>query len=224
LFDTNNQSTVIHTNWPPASLNGVYTAVSGNYPLVVAGRNVVNRGTAREVNPRTVFGLSQDRHFLYLAGIDGRQPGYSEGANDYESAAWLLLLGAYDGINMDGGGSTILVIEDSTGVPIRLSRSSAVADSGRERTVGSHLGVFAKPLFGFINDVVALADDTTARITWTTLEPATGEVEYGLTTDFGNSTGVQSEPVTNHVVQLTGLTAATSYYFRVISATTQQYV
>ena len=225
LFDTNNQATFFPTNWPPASLDGIYTAVSGNYPLVVAGRNVVNRETAYEANPRTIFGLSQDRHFLYLVGIDGRQPGYSEGANDYESAAWLLLLGAYDGINMDGGGSTVLVIEDSTGVPIRLSQSSAVADSGRERTVGSHLGVFAKPLSGFINDVVALADDTTVRITWTTLEPASSEVEYGVTAEFGNRTDVQPAPVTNHLVQLTGLTPWTGYYFRVMSATAaQQYV
>jgi hypothetical protein len=222
LFDTNNQPTVIHTNWPPANVNGIYTAVSGNYPLVVAGRNV---GTAGEVNPRTVFGVSQDRRFLYLVGIDGRQGGYSDGANDHESAAWLLLLGAYDGINLDGGGSTLLVIEDSTGAPRRLSHSSAVADSGRERTVGSHLGVFAKPLAGFINDVAALADVTTIQITWTTLEPATSEVEYGATTEFGYRTGVQSEPDTNHRVQLTGLTPSTGYYYRVISATaSEQYV
>jgi hypothetical protein len=224
LFDINNQATVIPTNWPPASANGIYTAVSGNYPLVVAGQNVVNRSTARDAQPRTVFGLSQDRHFLYLLGIDGRQPGYSEGANDYESAAWLLLLGAYDGINVDGGGSTTLVIENSTGGATRLNRSSAVADSGKERTVGSHLGLFAKPLPGFINDVVALADDTTASITWTTLEPANSEVEYGVTTDFGNTTGVEPEPVTSHQVLLTGLTPSTGYYFRVISATTQQYL
>jgi len=225
LFDANNQATVIHTNWPPASVDGIYTAVSGNYPLIVAGRNAVNRGTAFEVDPRTVFGLSQDRHYLYLVGIDGRQPGYSEGANDYESAAWLLLLGAYDGINVDGGGSTLLVIENSTGVPIRLSRSSAVADSGRERTVGSHLGVFAKPLPGFINDVGAVADDTTVRITWTTLEPASSEVEYGLSTAFGNSSGVQPGPLTNHLVQLTGLAPGTGYYFHADSATeAQQYV
>src|SRR5207249_7679770 len=194
------------TNWPPASLDGIYTAVSGNYPLVVAGRNVVNRGTAREVNPRTVFGLSQDRHFLYLVGIDGRQPGYSVGANDYESAAWLLLLGAYDGINVDGGGSTLLVIENSTGAPVRLSRSSAVADSGRERTVGSHLGLFAKRLPGFINDVVASPDDTIANIAWTTIDPATTQVQYGLTTNLSNNSELKTVLVTNHLVQLTGLT------------------
>jgi hypothetical protein len=50
-------------------------------------------------------------------------------------------------------------------------------------------------------------------------------VEYGLTAEFGNSSGVQPGPVTNHLVQLTGLTPGTGYYFRAVSATeSQQYV
>ena len=224
LFDATNRPTVIYTNWPATSVTGVYTAVAGNYSLVVAGKNVIPR-TATEVDPRTLFGLSKDRRFLYLVTIDGRQPGYSNGANDYESAGWLLLLGAYDGVNMDGGGSTTLVIEDSTGVPVRLNQSSAVADSGRERTVGSHLGLFAKPLLGFINDVVAVPDDTTATISWTTVEPSTGEIQFGATLEFGSSSGLQSELVTNHVVHLSGLTPATGYYYRVISSVgSQQYI
>jgi len=224
LFDANNRPTVLHTNWPAASVADVFTAISGNYPLVVNGRNIVNRSAAREVEPRTAFGISQDRRYLYLVGIDGRQSGYSSGANDYETAGWLLLLGAHDGVNMDGGGSTTLVIEDSTGVPKRLNRSSAVADSGRERTVGSHFGIFAKPLPGFINDVAAVPDDTTARITWTTVEPATSEVQFGPTADFGGSSGILSDLVTQHVVELKGLKPNTGYYYRAVStARSQQY-
>jgi hypothetical protein len=225
LFDTNNVPTLIPTNWPAVSTNGIYTAISGNRPLVLAGTNIANQGNPNDLDPRTLFGISQDRRFLYLVGIDGRQPGYSDGSNDRESAEWLLLLGAYEGINVDGGGSTLLVIEDTTGVPIRLSQSSAVADSGLERTVGSHFGLYAKPLPGFINDVVAQPDDTTAEITWTTVEPSTTEVQYGLTTNFGSSSGLQSAPVTNHVVQLSGLTPETGYYFRALSSVgTQEYV
>lgn len=224
LFDASNRATVIHTNWPARSVAGIRTAVSGNYPLVVAGRNIINRSSARETNPRTAFGVSQDRRYLYLVGIDGRQSGYSVGANDYETAGWLLLLGASDGVNMDGGGSTTLVIEDSTGVPVRLNRSSAVADSGRERTVGSHLGVFAKPLPGFISDVVALPEDTTALITWKTREPATSEVQYGVTADFRDSSGVTADRVTEHAVQLSGLKPNTGYYYRAVAtAGSQQY-
>ena len=225
LFATNNQATVVHTNWPPVSLDGIVAAVSGNVPLLAAGSNLVNQPFSQDLDPRTIYGLSQDRRFLYLVGIDGRQDGYSDGANFDECARWLLLLGAYDGVNMDAGGSTLLVMEDSTGFPVRLSKSNAVADSGRERTVGGHLGIYAKPVPGFINDVVVLPGDTNASITWTTVQPSTTEVEYGLTTAFGNSTGVQTNRVTNHVVQLTGLTPWTGYYFRAVSSTAaQQYV
>lgn len=222
LFDADNVATVALENWPVASLDGVHTAVSGNRALLAGGQNLETDPGSRDLDPRTAFGLSEDGRFLYLMGIDGRQSGYSNGANYYETAAWLLLLGAYDGINLDGGGSTLLVMEDSTGVPVRLSKSNAVADSGRERTVGSHLGVYARPVPGFINDVEALPDDTTARVTWTTIEPATTEVEYGLTTDLGSTTGVQPDLVTSHQIQLAGLTPWTGYYFRAASATTTE--
>lgn len=222
MFTTNNQPTIVHTNWPPASTAGVYTAVSGVYSILYEGINTGYRfrGSSEfihELQPRTAIGISQDKRYLYLLVIDGRQPGYSDGAYDYETAAWLLLVGAYNGVNLDGGGSTVLAIQDSTGRPVALNHSSAVADSGRQRTVGSHFGLFAKPVPGFINDVVANPDDTAATITWTSLSPSTSQVEYGLTEDLGLSTAQQSQLVTNHAVLLTDLTPATTYYFKAIS-------
>ncbi|MCP5527073.1 MAG: phosphodiester glycosidase family protein [Verrucomicrobiales bacterium] len=219
LFDAANEATFIQRNWPVADLTGVQTAVSGNRALLAGGRNLETDVNSRDLDPRTAYGLSEDRRFLYLMGIDGRQPGYSDGANYYETAAWLLLLGAYEGANMDGGGSTLLVMEDSTGRPIRLSKSNAVADSGRERTLGAHFGVYAQPVPGFINEVAVVPDDTTARVTWTTVDPSTTEVEYGPTDSLGLTTGVQPDLATNHGIQLTGLTPWTDYYFRAASAT-----
>ncbi len=222
-FDAANHATFTPTNWPAIPSAGIQTAVPGSYPLVVHGVNVgklyINYpGVIHDPNPRTALGLSQDRRFLYLLTIDGRQPGYSEGADDSETGGWLLFLGSYDGINLDGGGSTTMSMEGSTGKPVRLNRSSAVADSGRERTVGSHFGVFAKPLVAFINDVRSQPDDTAASITWTTVSPATTQVEYGPTDAFGFSTPLQTTPSTNHAVLLTGLQAATDYYFRTVSS------
>lgn len=214
MFDSNNVPTIVHTNWPARSTAGVYTAVAGNTPLLVAGRNV---GRRTDVDPRTVFGVSQDRRYLYLVAIDGRQPGYSNGATDYESAHWLQLLGAYDGINVDGGGSTTLVFEDSTGAPLRINRSSAVADSGRERTVGSHFGIFAKPVPGFINDVVVTPQMNSASVSWTTIEPASSEVRYGPTEALGSSSGVNQTLSTTHSVALTGLTPDTDYFYRIVA-------
>jgi len=217
-FTEDNLGTVIHTNWPPVNTAGIYTAVSGDYPLLVDGVNIGYRylgqpGVVHEVHPRTAFGLSRDRRTLYLLAIDGRQPGYSTGALDWETGAWLLLLGAHDGINLDGGGSTTLVRADSTGNPLELNRPSAVADSGRERTVGSHFGLYAKPVPAFMNDVVASPDDTAAVITWTTVEAATSRVEYGLTPELGSSTALDERLSTDHAALLTGLTPNTAYYF-----------
>ena len=205
-----------------AVARGFYTAVAGEVVLVRDGTNVLPRSGRPDANPRTAFGLSKDRRFVYLITIDGRQPGTSNGAYDHETAGWLLLLGAYDGINMDGGGSTTLVIENPTGVPIRLNRSSAVADSGRERTVGSHLGLFAKPLRGFMNDVIVVPDGTNAVLTWTTMSASIGEVEYGTSSDLGSQAGMQTDLATQHRVVLDGLSRATRYYFRVLASTGDQ--
>ncbi len=150
-FDMNNRPT-ISTSWPAAPTNGVYTAIAGNYPLLRRGQNLAP-DFMTDVEPRTAFGLSEDQRYLFLVAIDGRQPGYSDGATLWETGEWLRFLGASDGINLDGGGSTTLVMADSNGAPLRLNHPSAVADSGRERTIASHFGIFAKPLVPITNDV-----------------------------------------------------------------------
>ncbi|MCL4179422.1 MAG: alkaline phosphatase [Verrucomicrobia bacterium] len=58
--------------------------------------------------------------------------------------------------------------------------------------------------------------DRSATIVWTTDEPADSRVDYGLTEDYGHSTGTATL-VTEHSVQLTGLAAATDYRYVVSS-------
>ena len=58
---------------------------------------------------------------------------------------------------------------------------------------------------------------TSASVTWTTNEPATSQVEYGLTTTYGSLTPLDSALVTSHTVALNGLTASTLYHYRVRS-------
>jgi len=59
--------------------------------------------------------------------------------------------------------------------------------------------------------------ETSAVISWTTDEPATSEVEYGLTTGYGSTTTLDEALVINHRVTLTGLTGDTTYHCRVKS-------
>ncbi len=222
MFTTNNQVTFFPTNWPANPTAGIYTAVTGPYAILVnrvnVGSNYIgNSSQIHGVNPRTAIGLSQDRQTMYVMVIDGRQSGYSDGALDWETAKWLLLLGATDGADMDGGGSSCMVRQSTTGRPIELNHDSASAGDGVERTVGSQLGIFAKPVSGFINNVTANPDDTAATITWTTAANATTQVQYGLSTNFNLSTSLLTTLTTNHAALLTGLTPSTGYYYAVYS-------
>lgn len=73
-------------------------------------------------NPRTLAGVTSDGDLL-LVTVEGRRPGYSVGASFAESAGILQALGADDGVNLDGGGSTgmtlggrlVTVPSDTTG-------------------------------------------------------------------------------------------------------------
>jgi exopolysaccharide biosynthesis protein len=63
-------------------------------------------------NPRTIAGVARDGRLLLVA-VDGRAPGYSAGLDFEEEAAVMRALGADDAVNLDGGGSTTMIIRGS---------------------------------------------------------------------------------------------------------------
>jgi len=63
--------------------------------------------------------------------------------------------------------------------------------------------------------------DTTATITWTTDQQADSTVNYGNSTALG-STVSNGNLTTSHVVDLTGLTPSTQYYYEVISTNSEE--
>ncbi len=54
-------------------------------------------------------------------------------------------------------------------------------------------------------------------ITWVTDEPATSQVEYGTTIDYGNSTPFGAKLETDHNVKVSSLDPSKTYYYRVMS-------
>jgi len=128
---------------PPFQLDGVFNAVAG-FGLVLKGGQVL--GHDKPFHPRTAVGVSKDGRYLYLLVIDGRQQGTSEGASTAEVGKWLKLLGAWDGLNLDGGGTTTMVVEGADGKPLILNRPIHLNIPGCERPAASHLGIKAKPL------------------------------------------------------------------------------
>ncbi len=88
--------------------------------------------------PRTVAAVNEDRSILWLIVADGRQPDYSAGINLPELADLLRGLGAHDALNLDGGGSAVMVGPEGR----VLSRPIHMGEPGRERVVANHIGIY----------------------------------------------------------------------------------
>lgn len=115
--------------------SNMLTVVTGGSPILVNGSTTGDTA----LHPRTGTGLSKDRHILFLVTIDGRQSGYSEGATTRELGEWLRYLGAWSGLNMDGGGSTTMVLRNPQSRSIQVLNSPS---DGSQRKNGSNLGIY----------------------------------------------------------------------------------
>jgi Phosphodiester glycosidase len=141
LLTANNQASMVAGG--TANLNGVQNAIAGFGYVVQGGANVASgaSGASTASDPRMIVGLSQNDQFLYLVAIDsGSSDG--NGLTGSEEANFMLDIGAYTAINMDGGGSTSMVVQGSNGKPSVLEAPF----TGAERYDGNNLGVFAQPL------------------------------------------------------------------------------
>lgn len=130
--------TVVATITP----GGTPHALVGGWPRIVrAGVSVAARADSAEGtsprfsaarHPRSAAGITRGGDTLLLVAVDGRQPA-SVGMSLSELAATMIGLGAWDALNLDGGGSTTLVVGDSV--------VNSPSDPGGERAVGDVLVV-----------------------------------------------------------------------------------
>jgi exopolysaccharide biosynthesis protein len=118
------------------------SAVNGGPGLVVGGRveiRPVADGLVHPDNPSFMWRWGTHRHPRTMAGVDGKnrillvtvdghQPGYSLGLSLVECAQLMLGLGAVDAMNLDGGGSTAMVVNGKL--------VNFPSDPDGERTVG----------------------------------------------------------------------------------------
>lgn len=116
------------------------TQVVGGFPLLLRdGEGVGDLGAgdlpsfSAVRHPRTAVGVDEIRRHVWLVVVDGRRPGYSDGMTLSELVSLLKGLGVAHAVNLDGGGSTVMVLEG-----VRVSRPS---DQEGERPVVNALAV-----------------------------------------------------------------------------------
>jgi exopolysaccharide biosynthesis protein len=86
-------------------------------------------------HPRTFVAINGDTTKLFLCTVDGRQA-TSRGMNFSEMASFLQMLGARHAVNLDGGGSTTMVVDH------RIVNSPS--DATGERAVANAIMVIEK--------------------------------------------------------------------------------
>ncbi len=90
--------------------------VLGAWPIIVRDGKVVPTKDEPEISqerhPRTAFGWNERTTFL--VAVDGRQPEHSVGMDLAELGKLMAELGCKEAVNLDGGGSTTLVVRGVT--------------------------------------------------------------------------------------------------------------
>lgn len=143
------------SQWPKFCFQGMRMQVCGNkdvhqMPYAIAGGRLLLRWGNVSPNmdgplpekplPRTVVGYSKDGSKAWLVVVDGRQKGYSEGLSLFEMGAYMKDLGADFVLNLDGGGSSTLVVKKD-GKQRVLNAPYHTYIPMRQRAVGNALGV-----------------------------------------------------------------------------------
>ena len=142
----------------------VYNSVSGDLQEAVSGRNLLvqDGGNLAEgetsafytdCHPRTAVGITEDDDIL-LVVADGRSSA-SAGLSLSDLADYMISLGAVTAMNLDGGGSSTMVVKDADteGMEVRN-----VPSDGSERPCGNSLLIIDKD--SAVDNTVDLSKDS----------------------------------------------------------------
>ncbi|MGB3636938.1 MAG: phosphodiester glycosidase family protein [Rivularia sp. (in: cyanobacteria)] len=103
----NNRAQILDTgDCPKNTLQGV----AGKDVFIKNSKPVKLDSEPDKPYPRVAVAINKQGNILWLIAIDGKQPLYSEGATIAELTEIVRDLGAYTALNLDGGGSTTLVM------------------------------------------------------------------------------------------------------------------
>ncbi len=139
--DGSGRAAIAMTVCPPATQQ----ALAGQSILLRGGRRTDANGwpSRHKTNPRTAVAIDARGETLWAIVVDGRQPGYSAGATLDDLAEIARDLGAAAALNLDGGGSTTLVVAEGSR-PKVLNSPIHTRIPRRERPVANHLGIYAR--------------------------------------------------------------------------------
>jgi len=127
------------------STENIENAVGGFHHILINGDLAERTLTRENREPRSAAGISADGKYFYLLVIDGRRAD-SGGGTEKETALLLFALGSWNGLNLDGGGSTALALRGADGKVRVVNTPVHGGILGLERAVAGCLGISADKL------------------------------------------------------------------------------
>ncbi|MDR1668003.1 MAG: phosphodiester glycosidase family protein [Bacteroidales bacterium] len=108
---------------------------NGHIASIPAAITGADRDMLLANNPRTSAGYSADRKYVYFTVVEGRRTGVSAGVSTPELGQVMKYLGADNALNLDGGGSSCLMINKET--------KNYLSD-GSQRAIANGLAIIKK--------------------------------------------------------------------------------
>ncbi len=124
---------VPHHRFTRGAIDGALEVVSGRPTLLDDGAVVgaPNDALCTQRHPRTALGISEDHRSLFIVVVDGRRE-TGVGMTCPELANFMHGQGAFDAVNLDGGGSSTMVVNGAV---------KNHPSDGSQRVVGNALGI-----------------------------------------------------------------------------------
>ncbi|MBV9468530.1 MAG: phosphodiester glycosidase family protein, partial [Abitibacteriaceae bacterium] len=137
VLDAQKHPSIMMTKDAPAN---AYQVIAGSDVIVRDGQVSITGSSSfvRSRHPRTAVGIEPDGKTLVLVVVDGRQPGVAVGMSLPELADLMKQLGCRDALNLDGGGSTEMVLRNPENGQLQVLNHPS---DGRERAVANVLGI-----------------------------------------------------------------------------------
>ena len=137
MFDAGQNARILSLQEVPPSARQI---IAGSDILLRDGKSALNNRSAFATNrhPRTAVGLSDAGKTLVLVVVDGRDAPAAIGMSLSELSDLMQSLGCSDALNLDGGGSSEIILRDANDGKLRVLNQPS---DGRERAVANVLGV-----------------------------------------------------------------------------------
>lgn len=189
--------------------------INGSKPQTYVGFEGFGSDFVNTRHPRTAVGFNLDSTKVFFVVVDGRQSNLSVGMTIDELADLMLSIGAYNAVNLDGGGSSTMVIHNNV--------VNSPSDPGGERSVANALLVVSESFVSPPSLPILLQPENgainqrdTITLKWSkSLDASVYDLQVSLTPDFSSGIIVNRSIIIDTSFKLTGLNGIQRYYWRV---------